>query len=326
MITQSRHGLGTGAFERPTINLTDAEVAHRRTFLGFTEAAIRRLEAIDTIARQYANEVIDASNQHLLSFEDTRALFDDPKTLEYVKQRQRDYFLRLTKGNNDSQYVQERLTIVAIHERIGLSIKSYLSMYNVYLRGVATRHFTAFSDNPDEALATFLSPMKLTFLDIGLAIDTYIVQRERTIHQQQEAIRELSTLVLQVHERLLILPIVGAIDTQRSRQLTEQLLRAIRNTRAKVIVIDITGVPAVDTTVANHLVQTVDVASLMGASTIVTGMSPEIARTAVTLGVDLGKMRTLGDLQEGIEEPEQLLGYTVHRRPTSIVSTPTESG
>ncbi len=163
--------------------------------------------------------------------------------------------------------------------------------------------------------------MKLTFLDIGLAIDTYIFQRERTIHEQQEAIRELSTPVLQVRERLLILPIIGTIDTQRSRQLTEQLLRAIRDTRAKVVVIDITGVPSVDSTVANHLVQTVDAARLMGASTIVTGLSPEIARTLVTLGVDLGKMKTLGDLQEGIEEAEQLLGYVVVRKANPVSLT-----
>src|SRR5215467_119455 len=86
----------------------------------------------------------------------------------------------------------------------------------------------------------------------------FVQERERIIRQQQEAIRELSTPVLQVRERLLILPIIGVIDPQRARQLTEQLLRGIRSNRAKVVVIDITGVPSVDSTVANHLVQTVD--------------------------------------------------------------------
>ncbi|HEX5034885.1 MAG TPA: STAS domain-containing protein, partial [bacterium] len=93
----------------------------------------------------------------------------------------------------------------------------------------------------------------------------FVQERERIIRQQQEAIRELSTPVLQVRERLLILPIIGVIDPQRARQLTEQLLRGIRTNRAKVVVIDITGVPAVDATVANHLVQTVDASRLMGA-------------------------------------------------------------
>jgi rsbT co-antagonist protein RsbR len=119
----------------------------------------------------------------------------------------------------------------------------------------------------------------------------FVQERERVIRQQQEAIRELSTPVLQVRERLLILPIIGVLDGQRARQLTEQLLRGIRANRARVVVIDITGVPTIDSTVANHLVQTVDASRLMGASVIITGLSPEIAQTLVTLGVDLSKVK-----------------------------------
>src|SRR5512142_285321 len=142
---------------------------------------------------------------------------------------------------------------------------------------------------------------------------SFVQERERVIRQQQEAIRELSTPVLQVREQLLILPIIGVLDSQRARQLTEQLLRAIRSNRAKVVVIDITGVPAVDATVANHLVQTVEASRLMGATVIVTGLSSEIAQTLVTIGVDLSKMATVGDMQGGIEEAERLLGYHVSR-------------
>src|SRR5438093_353388 len=135
----------------------------------------------------------------------------------------------------------------------------------------------------------------------------FVQERERVIREQQEAIGELSTPVLPVRERLLILPIIGLIDAQRARQLTEQLLRSIRANRAKVVVIDITGVPAMDSSVANHLVRTVDASRLLGAMVIVTGLSPEIAQTLVTLGVDLSKMNTVGDLQGGIEEAERLL-------------------
>jgi len=139
----------------------------------------------------------------------------------------------------------------------------------------------------------------------------FVQERERVIREQQEAIRILSTPVLQVRERLLILPIIGVIDPQRARQLTEQLLRGIRANRAKVVVIDITGVPVMDATVANHLVQTVEAARLLGATVIITGLSPEIAQTLVTIGVDLGKMNTVGDLQGGIEEAERALGYKI---------------
>jgi rsbT co-antagonist protein RsbR len=152
---------------------------------------------------------------------------------------------------------------------------------------------------------------------------SFVDERERIIRQQQDAIRELSTPVLQVRERLLILPIIGILDTERARQLTEQLLAGIRTHRAKVVVIDTTGVPDVDETVANHLVQTVDASRLMGASVIITGLSSKIAQTLVTIGVDLGKMNTIGDLQGGIEEAERLLGFKVIRRD-EVASLPGE--
>jgi rsbT co-antagonist protein RsbR len=152
----------------------------------------------------------------------------------------------------------------------------------------------------------------------------FVQERERVIRQQQEAIRELSTPVLQVRERLLILPIIGVLDSQRARQLTEQLLRGIRSTRAKVVVIDITGVPTIDSTVANHLVQTVEASRLMGASVIITGLSSEIAQTLVTIGVDLSKVNAVGDLQGGIEEAERLLGYEV-RRAAAELAVPAEA-
>jgi rsbT co-antagonist protein RsbR len=139
---------------------------------------------------------------------------------------------------------------------------------------------------------------------------SFVQERERIIRKQQDSIRELSTPVLPVRERLLILPIIGVLDTERARQLTEQLLAGIRTHRAKVVVIDITGAPDVDEAVANHLVRTVDASRLMGASVIITGLSPKIAETLVTIGVDLSKMNTVGDLQGGLEEAERLLGYS----------------
>jgi len=139
----------------------------------------------------------------------------------------------------------------------------------------------------------------------------FVRERERVIREQQEAIRELSTPVLQVRERLLILPMIGLLDPHRARQLMEQLLRAIRANRAKVVVLDITGVAVMDASVANHMILTVDSARLLGARVIVTGLSPEIAQTLVNIGVDLSKMNTVGDLQGGIEEAERLLGYKV---------------
>jgi rsbT co-antagonist protein RsbR len=142
---------------------------------------------------------------------------------------------------------------------------------------------------------------------------SFVEERERVIREQQDALLELSTPVLRVRERLLILPIIGVLDAARAQQVTDQLLQAIRAHRARLVVIDITGVANVDQAVANSLVNTVDASRLMGAGVIITGLSADIAQTLVTIGVDLSKMHTVGDLQGGIEEAERQLGYRVSR-------------
>jgi rsbT co-antagonist protein RsbR len=147
----------------------------------------------------------------------------------------------------------------------------------------------------------------------------FIEEREKVVRQQQEALRELSTPVLQLRQGVLVQPVIGLIDTQRARQLTEGLLRAIRANRARVVVMDITGVPAVDSKVANHLLQTVQAARLMGAAVIVTGLSAEVAQTLVAIGVDLTGLTTLSDLQSGIDEADRLVGYKVTKTDETAV-------
>jgi len=192
---------------------------------------------------------------------------------------------------------------VETHEVVGIVL---------LLRDVLARSLFSKYQGDSDKLNRILDAYEPAANRIAMTVSVGFVQeRERTIREQEEAIRELSTPVLQVRERLLILPIIGLIDPQRARQLTEQLLRAIRTNRAKVVVIDITGVAAMDSNVANHLVLTVEASRLLGATVIVTGLSPEISQTLVNIGVDLSKMNTVGDLQGGIEEAERLLGYRV---------------
>jgi rsbT co-antagonist protein RsbR len=177
------------------------------------------------------------------------------------------------------------------------------------LRDVLARSLFVHYKRDSELLNRILDAYEPAANRIAVTVGvSFVEERERVIREQQEAIRELSTPVLQVRDRLLILPIIGMLDAARARQLTEQLLGAIRSSRAKVVVIDITGVAAIDVTVANHIVQAVEAARLMGASAIITGLSSKIAQTLVDLGVDLTMMHTVGDLQGGLEEAERMLG------------------
>ena len=177
------------------------------------------------------------------------------------------------------------------------------------LRDVLARSLFVHYQNDSEMLNKIFDAYEPAANRIAVTVGvSFVEERERVIRAQQESIRELSTPVLQVRDRLLILPIIGVLDAARARQLTEQLLGAIRSSRATVVVIDITGVAAIDLTVANHIVQAVEAARLMGASTIITGLSSKIAQTLVDLGVDLSMMHTVGDLQGGLEEAERMMG------------------
>jgi rsbT co-antagonist protein RsbR len=148
------------------------------------------------------------------------------------------------------------------------------------------------------------------FFDLAMRVigEQYLAAMQKTIGAQQDAIRELSTPVLELSEGLLLLPIVGVVDSHRARQMTEQLLNAIREHRAKVVVVDITGVPAVDTMVANHLVQATEAARLLGATSIVTGLSAEVAQTMVKIGINLSGLNTVGNLRGGIVEANRIIG------------------
>ena len=178
------------------------------------------------------------------------------------------------------------------------------------LRDVLARELFAKYQEDFEHLNRILDAYEPAANRIAVTVGvSFVEERERVINEQQEAIRELSTPVLQIRERLLILPIIGVLDSSRARQLTQQLLAAIRDNRAAVVVIDITGVATIDRTVANHLVQAVEASRLMGARTLLTGLSPEVTQALVDLGVDLSMMQTVGDLQGGLEEAERLAGY-----------------
>lgn len=188
-------------------------------------------------------------------------------------------------------------------------IGGLLTLRDVYGRSLFERYqrdkprLSAALDIYEPVANNILSIVALAFIEEG----------EKVLSQQQEAIRELSTPVLQFRERMLLLPIIGVIDSARARQLTEQILQAIRASRAQVVVMDITGVAAMDSKVANHLIQTVEAARLMGARVIVSGLTAEVAQTLVTIGVEFAKLNTMGDLQGGIEEADRILGIRVIR-------------
>ena len=127
-----------------------------------------------------------------------------------------------------------------------------------------------------------------------------IQEQQKTILQQQEDLHELSSPVSKVWDNILILPVIGTLDSQRTQVMMENLLQKIVETGCTISILDITGVPTVDTQVANHLLKTVTAARLLGAECIISGISPAIAQTIVHLGIDLSVIRTKATLQDAM--------------------------
>jgi rsbT co-antagonist protein RsbR len=136
------------------------------------------------------------------------------------------------------------------------------------------------------------------------------------LEQQRATIRELQTPVIQVWDRILALPIVGGLDTARTQEMNEALLQKIVDTSSEIVILDITGVPVVDTAVAKHLLETVAAARLLGAEVLIVGLSTHTALTLVHLGLDLSGVTTRTTMAKGLELAFRRLGLEVvsHRR------------
>jgi rsbT co-antagonist protein RsbR len=146
-----------------------------------------------------------------------------------------------------------------------------------------------------------------------LTIEAYQKSREEVIIRQQEELMELSTPVVKLWDGILALPIIGTLDSTRTQVMMESLLQKIVETGSEVAIIDITGVPTVDTLTAQHLLKTVTAARLMGADCMISGIRPQIAQTIVYLGVDLADIITKASLADAFLLALKRLGMTINR-------------
>jgi PAS domain S-box-containing protein len=141
-------------------------------------------------------------------------------------------------------------------------------------------------------------------------------QREqaRLVQRQRDEILELSTPVIQVWDNVLVLPVIGTLDSVRAARLTEALLERIAQIQAEVVILDISGVPAIDTDVAQHMLRTVEAARLMGTTSVLSGVRPETAQAIVHLGIDLGTLRSRNSLKDALQLALTLVGAAASDR------------
>lgn len=215
--------------------------------------------------------------------------------------------------NEWAPYIGER------RARMGLSLDDMMMVVSS-IREFCWQELTEFGSDRltigdvrqfEDAISEFNRLLLLGYSQAMLTLQQELRDQAEQIAAQQQTIRELSTPILPLYEGILVLPLVGAIDSFRAGQIMERLLTAIAERQSDIVIVDITGVPVIDTAVANYLLQTARAAQLIGAQVILVGIGPEIAQTIVQLGVDLRGIQIGANLQAGIELALSQQGYTI---------------
>ncbi|OKL40232.1 STAS domain-containing protein [Pontibacter flavimaris] len=267
---------------------------------------------MNTIAQLLQNnkkKILENWMQNQLS--DT-SLRDDLISNEELR-RQSDELInglsRATAGGNvDNIYAPEYEPVVEIlsdisitRARQGFSPRE-TGMYVLSLKqAIITVLQDKYSEQPEVLYKELLTVNNLLDMLSMVTFDTYIKGREEVILRQTDEINEISTPVIRVWEGILALPIIGTLDSARTQIVMENLLQEIVNTGSSIAILDISGVPAVDSLVAQHLIKTVSATRLMGAECIISGIRAEIAQTIVHLGIDLSNIKTKASLASALQ-------------------------
>jgi rsbT co-antagonist protein RsbR len=237
--------------------------------------------------------------------------------LAHVQRQQVRHWASFFGGEVDDRYIAARRHVGAVHGRIDLPNVIYLAGMFMSDRMLRER-LGEVRPRPDRLAAMGEAIVKMIFLDTYLVIDQiHQTQRQAAeraaeenalLEARSEALLEQATPVTPIWEGILLLPLIGVLDSSRTQEIMTKTLSMIAESRTKVFMLDISGVRSVDTAVANQLVKITQATRLMGCEAIVSGISPEIAFTMVELGVGIGQIRTTATLRDAFEIALTIVG------------------
>lgn len=235
--------------------------------------------------------------------------FSDEERLSRVKAAQKNYWHQTFIANVDDAYIESREHLGVHHAKIGLSLTSYFAGMSKSLNFFQSL-FPEDHDKPgfhDQHVAL----AKLVHLETAVVVQAYTTMTQQKIEQQSRSLIEMSTPVTSIWDGVLMLPIVGILDSKRAQDLMHTVLAKIGETRAKVIILDISGVAVVDTAVANHIIKITKASKLMGCDCIVSGLSPAIAQTIVELGIEIDSLDTTSTLSDALANSLTTIGLKI---------------
>jgi rsbT co-antagonist protein RsbR len=191
-----------------------------------------------------------------------------------------------------------------------------MNTYSYYMQLIIPKIYGSTDFDAETANHIFMAFYKMVHLDQELALSSFIHATDEVISRQTEEIMEMSTPVIQLWEGVVAAPIIGTLDSSRTQQFMERLLETIVATNSPVALVDITGVPHIDTATAQHLIDTINAVKLLGSQVIITGVRPAIAQTLVHLGIDLTNIITRPTMASGLKVALNQLSIKVVKMTT----------
>jgi rsbT co-antagonist protein RsbR len=286
-----------------------------------TDADLGRVREYGKIALPRIDEFVRLFYDWLSRQSEFHEHFGDAHRLERVKRMQAAYWREFFQGRFDEAYVKSRELVGDVHARIGLPLPVYFAAMSVSLELFTHRLYDG-SLPPEVYGETLRSVTRLFHVDTAIVVDTYSRLTNKKFAEQSRALVEMSTPVTAIWQGILLLPVVGLIDSRRARDVMNAMLAKISETRARIFILDISGVAIVDTAVANHLIKITKATRLMGCDCILSGISAAIAQTVVELGIDVGGIRTTATLRDALEDAFRRTGVELRSRAVAAPAAP----
>jgi len=275
-------------------------------------------ETLSTV-RAYGKIVVPKLDSYIVTFyswlrklPEYEEFFLDEDRLVRVQKMQVLYWRQLFEANIDEKYLNSRRKLGESHAKFGLSLSAYFGGMNKSLLAFTSELYDGSMKN-EEYIQSITALTKLIHFETAIVADSYALMTREKSEAQTRAMMEMSTPVTSIWDDVLMLPIVGILDSKRAQELMYSILSKISETRSKILILDISGVAVVDTAVANHIIKITKATKLMGCDCTVSGISPAIAQTIIELGIDVGSMSTTSTLRDALEMAFNSLGVDFAR-------------
>jgi rsbT co-antagonist protein RsbR len=278
-----------------------------RTLYDLSDADCERIRAFRDHVIEHIPAVLDRFYGWLSDYPEFEEFLSEEPTRVRVKELQAGYWRDFFAADVDQTYVAYRDRIGETHARLGIGLNIYFAAMSRMLELFGTHVETASGDS----LALHRSLSKLVHLDTSVVVSAYSRYVGETMSAQSKSLMEMSTPVTQIWSGVLLLPIVGLIDSKRAQEIMNATLSKISETQASIFILDISGVAVVDTAVANYLIKVTKATRLMGCECLISGVSPAIAQTIVELGIDVGRVRTTANLRDALETAFRRVGVRI---------------